>query len=248
MAKSKYSYNAEPRLSANQLAEIVNASPTRRKSICVAAKFPKRAIVAQYRDANDNLTAFLQNPARAYPNFSTQIEALENKSLDPALSAWVRNDAGRSAEALSKAQATYNSTNLGNFELKKLPLSKPKVLISGVEVSSSATCSVHGKYKGEPAVGCLSILMNKSETSSSARMERCRSAAVLSVLYAEQHLGEYGYAAPKLSLSYDVFAGKLVPAPNTYKKRLANMEISCEGVALWWPSIEPPADYDGPSL
>ena len=48
------------------------------------------------------------------------------------------------------------------------------------------------------------------------------------------------------NISYDVFAGKTVAAPNTYKKRLENMELSCEEVALRWPTIEPPADYDGP--
>jgi len=248
MAKSKYSYNAEPRLSANQLAEIVNASPTRRKSIYVAAKFPKTAIVAQYRDAYDHLVTFLRDPNRTRPNFASQIAGLEGKSDDPSLSTWIRNDAGRSAEALSKVQSTYNATKLGGYDLRKLPNKKPKVVIAGVEISSSASCSVHGKYKGENAVGCLSIFMNKSETSTSARMERCRSAAVLSVLYAEQHLKKHGHAIPKMSLSYDVFMGRLVQAPNTYKQRLSNMTNACEDVALWWPEIEPPTDYDGPQI
>ena len=246
MAKSKYSYNPEPRLSANQLGELVNASPTRRKSIIVSAKFPKTAIVAQYRDANDNLLAFLQNPSRSNPNFLTKIEGLYEKSNDHALSAWVKSDAGRSAEALEAVQSTYNKTSLGKLDLRQLPLKKPKVEMSGVQVSSSATCSVHGAFKGRKAVGCLSVLFNKSETSSNVRMERCRAAGVLSVLYSEQHLKSYGIAVPKLSMSYDVFAGKLVVAPKTYKTRLDNMKYACEDVAVWWPLIDPPSDYDGP--
>lgn len=248
MAKSKYNYNPEPRLSANQLGELVHASPTRRKSIIVSAKFPKTAIVAQYRDANEHLSAFLQNPSRSNPNFLTKIEGLNEKSNDSALSAWVRSDSARSAEALEAVQNTYNKTGLGKFDLRPLPLKKPKIMLSGVQVSSSATCSVHGTFKGENAVGCLSVLFNKSETSSTVRMERCRSTGVLSVLYSEQHLKSQGVAVPKLSMSYDVFTGKLVIAPNTYKKRLDNMKYACEDVAVWWPLVDPPSDYDGPAV
>ena len=248
MAKPKYSYNPEPRLSANQLSELVNATPTRRKSIITGAKFPKGAIVAQYRDANEQLLAFLQNPSRHNPNFLTKIEALYEKSSDTALTAWVRNDAGRSAEALEAVQNLYNKTGLSKLDLRPLPLKKPKVILEGVQVSSSASCSVHGKFKKEDAVGCLSLLLNKSETSTAVRIERCRAAAVLSVLYAEQHLTNFGQAKPKFSVSYDVFRGVLVTAPNTYKKRLDNMKFACEEVVIRWPSIDPPSDYDGPAV
>lgn len=248
MAKSKYKYNPKPRLSANQLGELVNASPTRRKSIIVAAKFPKGAIVAQYRDAHEQIVAFLQTPSRSTPNFLSKIEGLYDKSNDSAHTPWTRNDAGRSAEALEAVQSNYNKTALGKYELRALPFQKPKIDIEGVRVSSSAACSVHGQYKGKDAVGCLSLLINKSETSSVARMERCRAAAVLSVLYSEQNLSEFGSAATKLSMSYDVFRGKVVLAPNTYIKRLSDMKFACEEAVMRWPFIDPPEDYDGPPV
>lgn len=248
MAKSKYSYNSEPRLSANQLGELVNASPTRRKSIISGAKFPKGAIVAQYKDANDQLLAFLQNPSRSTPNFLTKVESLYEKSNDSAFSPWVCNDAGRSAEALEAVQSLYNKTGLSKYDLKALPHIKPKVIISGVKVSSSGACSVHGKYKGQNAVGCMSLLFNKTEASNTARIERCKSAAVLSVLYSEQHLSDHGIAATKLSMSYDIFMGKIVLAPSTYKKRLSDMKFACDEVVMMWPLIDPPSDYDGPPV
>lgn len=248
MAKSKYSYNPNPRLSANQLSELVSASPVRRKSIIAGAKFPKTAIVSQYRDANEQFLAFLQNPARSNPNFLSKIEALYDKANDAAQTPWVRNDAGRSAEALEAVQNLYNLSKLSKYDLRALPRKKPKVNIEGVQVSSSAACSVHGKYKGDNAVGCLSLLFNKSEAANTIRVERCRAAAVLSVLYAEQHLPHLGVAAPKLSMSYDVFKGRLTLAPNTYKKRLDNMKYACEDVVVWWPLIDPPSDYDGPEV
>lgn len=248
MAKSKYSYNPNPRLSANQLAEILNASPTRRKSIIAAAKFPSTAIVAKYRDASSLLGAFLCNPARAAPNFVVHIEGLEAKSADPSLSQWVRDDAAASAEALSKVQSAYNATGLGKLDLKSLPANQPRVVIEGVEVSASAACSVHGQFKGNSAVGAMSIFFNKSEASQNARIERCKSVAVLLLIYAEQHLSQHGVPLARLCMSYDVFAGKVVAAPNAYKSRLENMRFSCEEVALRWPTIQPPADYDGPDL
>ena len=145
-------------------------------------------------------------------------------------------------------QTSYNGTNLGKLDLKLLPIKQPKVILEGVEVSASAACSVHGQFKGEPAVGCLSVFFNKSEGSTRARDERCKSAAVLSILYSEQHLSHFGMALPRLSMSYDVLHGKLIEAPNSYKKRLGDMQNTCEEVALRWPTIEPPADYDGPPM
>jgi hypothetical protein len=47
-SKRKYGYNPDPRLSANQLAEYLTATPTRRKSIIREAKFPKKSVVARY--------------------------------------------------------------------------------------------------------------------------------------------------------------------------------------------------------
>lgn len=247
MAKSNYSYNPNPRLSANQLAEIITATPTRRKSIITNAKYPKTVIVAQYRDAYEHLVSFLTNSARTAPNFHSQISGLEDKAIDPSYSMWVQSDASRSAEALSKVHSAYNSTKLSSFDFRVLPKSKPKIAIEGVQVSPSAVCSVHGIFRKEPAVGCLSIFINKSESSVKARKERCMSAAVLSILYAEQHLPQFGFAAPKLNLSYDVLEGRLLSAPNTYSKRLSNMKFACEEVALRWPTVECPRDYDGPS-
>ncbi|WP_298916768.1 hypothetical protein [uncultured Algimonas sp.] len=247
MAKTKYKLHENPRLSANQLAEIVNASPSRRKTIIQQAKFPKTAIVAQYRDASDGIVNFLTNDARTLPNFHAKIEGLQAKFEDPSLSEWKRNDASRSAEALSAVMASYNKTGLGSLDLRALPQSKPKVNIEGVRISSSAVCSVHGVFRKQPAVGCLSLYINKSETSGAKRMEHCRSAAVVSLLYAKQHLSDYGAAVPKMNLSYDVFQGKLVQAPNGYKTRLGNMHAACESVVLWWDQIDPPSDYDGPT-
>ncbi|GAB5456843.1 MAG: hypothetical protein Hens2KO_30720 [Henriciella sp.] len=247
-SKSKYSYNPNPRLSANQLAEIVNASPTRRKSIIVDAKFPKSVVVAKYREAMNPLKSFLGDPKRNVPNFADIISGLEAKSIDGSLTPWTRVDAANSAEALGFVHSAYNKTGLGKFDLRPLPLKQPKVVIEGVEVGASAALSVHGTFKNKPAVGCLSLLFNKSEPSTNTREERCKAAAVLSVLYSEQHLSNFGYAAPKLSMSYDVFLGKVIVAPNTYKKRLDNMRFACEDVVLHWPTIDPPHDYDGPPV
>ena len=246
--KAKYGYYADPRLSANQLAELVNASPTRRKSIIAAAKFPKTAIVAKYRDATDALIAYLCDPARGGPQFIHIIQGLELKSEDPSLSQWVRDDAAASAEALQRIQVSYNQTGLGSLDIRPLARNKPKVDIEGVEVSSSAACSVHGQYKGDAAVGCLSLMFNKSEPSAKMRDERCRSAAVISLLFAEQHLAHFGQPLPRLNLSLDIFRGRLVAAPNTYKRRLDDMNYACEETALRWPTIDPPPDYDGPPI
>jgi hypothetical protein len=55
----KYDYNPDPRLSAGQLAEYLNATAPRRTSIIREAKFPKTAIVAKYREARAGVVKHL---------------------------------------------------------------------------------------------------------------------------------------------------------------------------------------------
>jgi hypothetical protein len=57
--KPRYACRLNPQLSANQIADYLTASSTRRKAIIVGAKFPKTSVVAQYDGARTGLTKFL---------------------------------------------------------------------------------------------------------------------------------------------------------------------------------------------
>jgi hypothetical protein len=91
--KQKYGYNALPRLSANQISEYLIATPTRRKSIVQAAKFPKTAIVARYDAARESITKYLCDLARDQQILISAIDSQTTrggKLLHLPLNSWRR--------------------------------------------------------------------------------------------------------------------------------------------------------------
>src|SRR5689334_2984798 len=102
-AKRKYGYNPDPRISANQLAEYLNASATQRKKIIEGAKFPKKVIVARYEGARDPVAAFLCDRARDGRKLAQAIIDLKSKEAG-AVSPWVKDDCRASAEAIEQFQ------------------------------------------------------------------------------------------------------------------------------------------------
>jgi hypothetical protein len=247
-SKSKYGYNPDPRLSANQLAEYLNAAAPRRKQIVRDAKYPKKSVVAQYDSAWTAITKYLCDNSRPPSILLEAISKQKEREAKPTATPWVKRDARLSAEAMQAFQKSYNTLGLATLICKPIALVQPTLKIAGVEVSVSLDATTHAAAKKteEPLVGGLLLLFSKSEASANAREDRCRTSALLATLFAEQHLKGNGTADPKLGLSLDVFEGKLYRTPGSYVKRLNRLQISCEEVVLRWAGTPKPDDYDGP--
>ena len=156
---------------------------------------------------------------------------------------WVKNDSALSVEAIDIFHKSTNKLGLSKLECRTVPASFPMLEVSGVKISVSLDATVH---KG-PNVGGLLLLFSKAEASSKAREERCKTASVLAYLFAQQQLSHLGKPDHKLCFAVDVFAGKAHRTPSMYKTKLTHVQISCEEVALRWPTTKPPGDYDGPA-
>lgn len=240
--KPKYAYNPEPRLSANQLSEYLTASPGRRKSIVKAAKFPKTVVVAHYDGAWKAIPKFLCDNARPISHLTGAMVELQSKADNPTQKPWVKDDSRLSIEAISTFQKGYNKLGLSAVECRAVTGSLPKLVINGVEISVRLDMTVHKKDR----VGGAVLLFSKSEGSAKERGDRGRNSAVLAFLFAKNYLTHLGEIDRKLCLSVDVFGGKSYACPDTFMRKIGNMEDSCEEVVLRWPTITPPDDYDGP--
>ena len=246
---SKYGYNPDPRLSANQLSDYLNASSIRRKRIIEDAKFPRTIIVARYEGARDIITDYLCDDARPTGILVDAIGSLKTKS-EKTDSAWTKQDSLLSIEAIEAFHSAYSKNQIGvkKIACQILPSTQPNLLMEGTQVSVRLNATTHMTEKdGTKRIGGIILLFSKAETLVAARAERCRVAAVLALLFAQQHL-KYAKADPKLCFALDVFGSKAYAAPNTYKQRLNNINAACEEVRLRWPTIEPPPDYDGPPV
>lgn len=246
--KTKYRYNPEPRLSANQLAEYLKASPPRRKQIVKAAKFPQTVIVAQYRGARESISKYICSPARDQKILSTGIGRMKEREAQPNATVWVKEDSRRSIEAIAAFEKNANAMGVGKLDCRPLVPGLPPLHIAGVDININLDATTHRLVKGENAVGGVIFLFSKAdEASAKARTERCRISAILAYLFAKEHLGYIGVSDPKLCYSFDVLTGNAVQAPSTHKTVLSHMADSCEEVVLRWAATSPPDDYDGPA-
>jgi hypothetical protein len=245
----KYRYNPKPRLSANQLSDYLSASSTRRKRIIQDAKFPRTILVARYGAARDVIGNYLCDIARPTGKLVDGISALKAES-EKTDSQWTKQDSLLSIEAIEAFHSAYTKNQMGVRKIECRSIignTQPHLLIEGTKVSVSLNATTHMKDKdGTQRVGGLVLLFSKSETELAARAERCRNAAVLAYFFALNFLDYAGKADPKLCFALDVFGGKAYPAPNAYKQRLGQINTSCEEIAVRWPTVKPPSDYDGP--
>jgi len=245
----KYRYNPEPRLSANQLSEYLKASPTRRKGIIKDAKFPRTIIVAQYKGARESIGKFICSPERDAGILAAGIASLTAREEELDASDWTKDDSRRSIEAITTFHNSIQAIGINKLDCRPILPGQPKLDISGVEISVALDATTHRLKGGENMVGGVICLFSKAtETSGTARAERCKVAAVLALRFATEHLGFLGKADPKLCWAIDVMNGKPYRAPDSYKMLLDNMSVSCEEIALRWGSIDAPADYDGPPI
>ncbi len=245
-SKPKYGYNAEPRLSANQLADYLNATPPRRKSIIREAKYPKTSVVARYSGAREGLATYLCDAGRSPATLTKAIIKLQEKESKFSATDWTKQDCNLSVEAIQTFQKSYNSLGLSKIDCKPIVTKQPKLSIEGVDVSVALDATTHRLGKsGQKCVGGLILLFAKSDASTKSREARCRTSAVLAALFAEQHLAYLGEPDSKICFALDVFGGRIFPAPSMYPTKLEHMKASCEEVALRWPTIDPPSDYDG---
>ena len=192
-SKAKYQYNAEPRLSANQLAEYLTASPTRRKSIIKDARFPRTIVVARYDVARTAIAGFLADPMRKVSILTDAIDDLLIRETKETASTWMQGDSRLSSEAIKAFHATQGQLGLGKMDFRRITKKKPKLLIRGVEISVSLDVTTHRPNKGAPdSVGGLVLVLSKSEQSIKARLERCKTIAVLAAMFAADHLDYLG--------------------------------------------------------
>lgn len=249
MPSKKYGYNPEPRLSANQLAEYLKASSTRRKSIVREAKFPKVAVVTRYRYARQSIVKYLCDDTRSLASLFESMADLQTRGQSPSATPWQKEDFNLSAEAVAGFQKALNSLKVTKFDCILALPNQPKLEISGVDISVSADIfTVRDDKDGTRRVGAVVLLFSKSEASAKGRAELCRVSALLAAQFAGKHLGHIGAVDPKMCASIDVFSGQSHEAPGSYIKALENIGNACEEVALRWAVTDPPADYDGPCI
>ena len=240
--KPKYRLNPEPRISANQLAEYVLASPTRRQAILRNAKYAPTFLVIRYAAAREGIGRFLADDGRSpQPLITAQNELLQT-AQDSSLSSFAQNDAALSAEAIKAFRAIPVAQKIPYATFTRNPDTLPKMNISGVEVSIRLDLIARDQGKG--LIGGAIMQTSKAVASKSWRDEHSKLVASLVWMLSNKHLASLGSVDRKLCMSIDVFGGDIIVAPSSYKRKLNDVNASCVEIAALWPFITAPSDYE----
>jgi len=242
----RYRLRPNPQVSANQMAEYLFATPTRRKSIIREARFPKTATVALYDHAREGLVKFLADDTRSLRHLAAVADAMEKRHDRAGASEWTKRDSKLSIEALDTFQRAYNKYGLAKVECRAATGRQPLLDMwpTKVSVHLDVIARIHGP--GRDKIGGAVLIFSKGEASSSARIERSRIVAGLIYTFCTRFMAAQGEPDPSLCLSVDVLNGASHRPPGTFARRLKNVEDACDEIAALWRTIHPPADYDGP--
>jgi hypothetical protein len=78
--------------------------------------------------------------------------------------------------------------------------------------------------------------------------DRCKAITLLIQELLKDYVKSNEKLDPTLCMAIDVFNGKVYRAKIQQRQLYKTVENSCGEVATVWPSIEPPANYNGPPI
>lgn len=234
------------------MAEYIGAgiTPTRRRTIIREAQFPKTSQVAQYRGAREGLVKFMGDGARSAAHLARAVTNLERRA-GATESDWTRNDCRNSTDAIAAFQRSYNKSALRKLDCREATGRGRKIDTWPTLISVAFDLTVHKPGEdGADKFGAAIFVFSRGEASAAARKERCSNLAGLIYTFCAQYLdgSGFGEADPGLCFAVDVFAGLEHRCPGTFARKTRHVSDSCSEIATLWPTIPPPADYDGPPL
>jgi hypothetical protein len=245
ITNQKYFFRPNPQVSASQIAEYLDASPTRRKSIIRAARFPKRSVVAQYGKAREGLVNFLGDGARSSKHLAVATDYLEKRKDRAGATDWLKRDSRQSIEALEAFQRAYNKLGFRAIDFRPVTGRLPALDEWATKVSVDLDLTIHVPVEASrDRIGGAILLFSRGEASGKARIEQSRTIAAMVLKFCDRFMPERGDPDKKLCFAVDVFGATAYQPAG--QRKLDYVRDACDEIAVRWPTISAPTDYDGP--
>lgn len=230
----KFKVVKAPAVSARHLADYMAGSERARRSIIAGCKYRPIARIIQHNEAK----AVVSNWERA-----SRPEGHLKKRADALTERFAHDDFDRdlldhNAEFIRRYEKVSDNIVLPAAE----SLTPPKfeaLVLNGVKVSFAPNFFFRRTTKTNAVrVGAGMLRYEKFKPVS-------LEAALYQAAFATGYLNLYGHdigasADPKLCITIDAWAGRVISAPGNAITRFKNMEAACKTIAEWWPNIEPP--------
>jgi len=227
------------------MAEYLSASAVRRRSILREAKYPATVMVIRYEDAYAPIVGHFIGQEDA---LAGGIVGLKQKAQGDDLTDYLRENCDLCVDAIESFRGNLKNLEIGKTKFKRADTENRKLLVSGVNISISISMTAEETDRvGKRAIGGALLVFSRS-AKEKEMADRCKAIALLvyEVLRSQPKSG--AICAPELCMAIDVFRGRVYRAGSGRKQLWRTVETSCEEVSTVWPSVKPPANYNGPPL
>lgn len=242
-----HKYNPSPRLSASQVAEYLSANATARRRIITEAKYPPTMLTVRYDDARDAVRKHLTKRQATKDVLGEALDVLKQKLSAAGLSDWWKTNHKLCSQAIEAFQTHEKSLSLSKSIFKVPNIGHSKLTMSGVTVSVSLDLMTEiPQGNGTSRVGGTILCLWKTRAADTPH--RCQAMAMLASEVVSKFLKDNQACDPNMCMAVDVFGGKVYRAKAHQKMLLKTVENSCGEIATIWPSVEPPANYNGPPV
>jgi hypothetical protein len=244
-----HKYHHHPRLSANQVGDYLSANATNRRRILSDAKYPSTMILVRYDDARTAVAAHLASGGAAKNFLADTLAALKRKADKDGVTDYKRQNYKLCTDAIEAFQSAEAKMGIGAVRFKASTIHNSKLKISGVSVSVSLDLLTEKTdSKGAKTLGGAILVFSKTGGVERNFFQRCQAIAMLVHEVLKQQFKDGEKCDPGLCMAIDVFSGKVYRARAQQKQLFKTVENSCEEVATVWPTIRPPANYNGPPI
>lgn len=230
----------QPGISANELSRYLLSGDHAREGIIRRAKEIATAPVIRYRDLRNGISAYLADASRPSCALASLESLLRHKADDGSNSAFMREDAEASLEALETFRRFQNQ--LGGFDFKQPGKWAGALLIEGVAVSVYPDLVLTQQARSNHRYGVALFRLAKgdeqeSTTAAGKRADIAKYVATLAYMQANAHCAPSHVAHPALCLSIDVQNQEIVAASSSQTIRVNNIKAACRQISRAWNTL-----------
>ena len=214
------------------------ASDTGRVGIIRRARESGAAPRIRYTDARQVVRAYLADHRRDRNIIASARDMFEQRSEDPSLSDFLREDAALSIDVLDSLVRMENV--LGGIGFTPAPARQANLQMAGVDVSVNLDLLITREHRSQAQIGGALFRFTKADDESELAASRRRNmglyAATLVQMQVRENLAGNRRPYYRLCMSVDVQCEEAHIAPRTYAQRQQNLENACRFISAMWHS------------
>lgn len=220
---------AKPRMSLNKLGEYLTATrPGRRRSIIKEQRKPRDFIVARYTRAEQAIKEYFTTHRPDTDQLRRAIASLSDLAHQ-------KDWEGQTAELCTKALISFlniaEQVPTNGYTPVEGDNTAPKLHLAGVDISVRPEILLTDQGSGV-IVGGIKLYLGKTHPLSDEALSMI--GTVFYRYLADTLAGDSASVTPQNCFVVDVFAGKVVHAPKTYKRNMQHVRAACNEIAILW--------------